>query len=126
MKIDAVRADRNALLVLQNIRVQGYENGNRCQGFDKNETMKILTVNSGSITFSRITHTQTTNKMFHFIQQILADMHALPIALRLLKPKKFEKTFRPHFKPIDMTYIDPKILPQVYKRLEYCTMYKQL
>lgn len=40
-------------------------------------------------------------------------MHALPIAIRLSKPEKFEKTFRPHFKPIDMSYIDPKILPEV-------------
>lgn len=47
------------------------------------------------------------------IQQNLADMHALPIAIRLLKPKQFEKKFRPHFIPIDMSYIDPKVLPKV-------------
>lgn len=49
----------------------------------------------------------------NFIPQNLAAMHALPIAIRLTKPEIFEKTFRPHFKPIDMNYIDPKILPKV-------------
>lgn len=40
-------------------------------------------------------------------------MHALPIAVRFLKPQHFEKNFRPYFIPIDMTYIDPIMLPKV-------------
>lgn len=44
MKIDAKQADGDALLVLQNVKFLGYENGNRFEGFDKNTTLKILEV----------------------------------------------------------------------------------
>lgn len=107
MQIDAKKADQNALLVLRNIKVLGFENGNRFEGFDKGTTFKILEVNL-------IVLLDCLRWMCMYCnQQTLADMHALPIAIRILKPERFEKTFRPHFKPIDMTYIDPKILPKV-------------
>lgn len=109
MQSDAKQADQNALLVLRNIKVLGFENGNRFQGFDKGTTFKILEVNSIALVLSNC-----VRWMFMCIEQTMADMHALPIAIRILKPRRFEKTFRPHFKPIDMTYIDPKILPKVY------------
>lgn len=44
IKIDAKQADGDALLILQNVKFLGFENGNRFEGFDKNTTLKILEV----------------------------------------------------------------------------------
>lgn len=52
MQSDAKQADQNALLVLRNIKVLGFENGNRFQGFDKGTTFKILEVNSIALVLS--------------------------------------------------------------------------
>lgn len=46
--IDAKKADENALLVLQNVKSLGFENGNRFEGFDTHTTFSILKVNEKS------------------------------------------------------------------------------
>lgn len=43
-KIDQKSADQNALLVLQNIKVKGFNIGDRANGFNKHDTEAILEV----------------------------------------------------------------------------------
>lgn len=42
--IDAKRADTDAIIMLENIKVLNYDNGNRRVGFDNNEMREILKV----------------------------------------------------------------------------------
>lgn len=41
---DAKRADTDAIIMLENIKVLNYDNGNRRVGFDNNEMREILKV----------------------------------------------------------------------------------
>ncbi|XP_017843919.2 uncharacterized protein LOC108600703 [Drosophila busckii] len=76
--------DRDALLVQENLTVRGYKPGNRHDSYDLAHTVLIL----------------------HY----LAKFHALPIALRLKKPKVFYEKIRPHFNKFDMNEnMDPSM-----------------
>lgn len=44
LQTDKKVADQNALLVLENIKVKGFNIGDRTNGFDKNDTETILEV----------------------------------------------------------------------------------
>ncbi|EDX03176.1 uncharacterized protein LOC6730410 [Drosophila simulans] len=72
----ATKVDRDAVLVQENVTMQGYRPGNRHRPYNLAETVLIL----------------------HY----LAQYHALPIALRLKKPQVYEEFVRPYFKKFDM------------------------
>ncbi|XP_034125256.1 uncharacterized protein LOC117581897 [Drosophila guanche] len=79
----ATKVDRDAVLVQENVTVNGYRPGNRYKPYDMAHTVLIL----------------------HY----LAQYHALPIALRLKNPQKYEEFVRPYFKKFDMNLnISPK------------------
>lgn len=46
LRTDTQVADQNALLVLENIKVKGFNIGDRSNGFDKNDTEAILEVSN--------------------------------------------------------------------------------
>uniref|UniRef100_A0A1A9WZX5 CHK domain-containing protein n=1 Tax=Glossina brevipalpis TaxID=37001 RepID=A0A1A9WZX5_9MUSC len=69
---NAVRVDKTALLVQENLQATGFKAGNREKMFD-------------------LPHAK-------FILKEMAKYHALPIALRLKKPQVFEEKVRPYFR----------------------------
>lgn len=44
MGIDATKADNDAVLLLENLRIEGYQSADRSRGFDSTFTFKILEV----------------------------------------------------------------------------------
>lgn len=50
--LDADIADADALLLLENIKVLNYVNGNRFVGFSTNETLEVMKVPLADICFS--------------------------------------------------------------------------
>ncbi|KAH8361007.1 hypothetical protein KR093_009597 [Drosophila rubida] len=73
---DASKVDRDAVLVQENVTSRGYRPGNRHKSYDLEHTVLIL----------------------HY----LAQFHALPLALRLKKPKVYDQFVRPYFKKFNM------------------------
>ncbi|XP_055839679.1 uncharacterized protein LOC129907436 [Episyrphus balteatus] len=69
--------DRNAVLVLENVQINGYKPGNRHNMFDY-EHIK-------------------------FVLKHLAKYHALPIALRQKQPEKFQRDILPNFRRYDIS-----------------------
>lgn len=68
--------DQNAVLLLENLKIEGYVTENRNVGFDFSTTKLIL--------------------------QKLAQFHAIPLALKLKKPKEFELKIKPYLKEVIM------------------------
>ncbi|XP_055323920.1 uncharacterized protein LOC129578808 isoform X2 [Sitodiplosis mosellana] len=66
-------ADQNALLVLENIKSRGFKIGDRANGFNMRDAEVVL--------------------------ENMAKFHAVPIALRLLRPKIFDEKIRPYLQP---------------------------
>ncbi|XP_034475062.1 uncharacterized protein LOC117782174 [Drosophila innubila] len=77
LSAEATKVDRDAVLVQENVTVCGYKPGNRHKPYDLAHTVLIL----------------------HY----MAQYHALPMALRLKKPKVFEQYLRPYFKKFNMS-----------------------
>lgn len=73
---EATKVDRDAVLVQENLTIRGYQPGDRHKSYDLQHTVLIL----------------------HY----MAQFHALPLALRLKKPKVFDSKIRPYFKKFDM------------------------
>lgn len=73
---DAAKVDRDAVLVQENLTVRGYRPGNRHKPYDLAHTVLIL--------------------------HNIAQYHALPLALRLKKPKVYKQFVRPYFKKFNM------------------------
>ncbi|XP_034100527.1 uncharacterized protein LOC117565505 [Drosophila albomicans] len=73
---DTPKVDRDAVLVQENVTKSGYRPGNRHKPYDLEHTVLIL----------------------HY----LAQYHALPLALRLKKPKVYDQFVRPYFKKFNM------------------------
>lgn len=73
---DAAKVDRDAVLIQENVTVRGYKPGNRHKPYDLAHTVLIL----------------------HY----MAQYHALPMALRLKKPKVYNEFVRPYFKKFNM------------------------
>ncbi|EDW04289.1 uncharacterized protein LOC6561915 [Drosophila grimshawi] len=73
---DAPKVDRDAVLVQENVTFRGYIPGNRHSAYDLGHAVLIL----------------------HY----MAQFHALPLALRLRKPKVFDECIRPYFKKFNM------------------------
>lgn len=73
---DETKVDRDAVLVQENVTVCGYKPGNRHKPYDLAHTVLIL----------------------HY----MAQYHALPMALRLKKPKVYEQYMRPYFRKFNM------------------------
>ncbi|CAD6998414.1 uncharacterized protein LOC101454585 [Ceratitis capitata] len=73
---NATKVDRDAVLVQENLQVSGYRAGNRHQMFDFVHAKLVL--------------------------ECMAQYHALPIALRIRKPKVFAEKIRPHFNRFNM------------------------
>uniref|UniRef100_A0A6P4EMM4 Uncharacterized protein LOC108044747 n=1 Tax=Drosophila rhopaloa TaxID=1041015 RepID=A0A6P4EMM4_DRORH len=69
------KVDQNAVLVLENLRSRGFVPGQRLQPFDLPHTL--------------------------FALRHMAEFHALPLALRLLKPEVFREQVRPFFEKFD-------------------------
>ncbi|XP_031618118.1 uncharacterized protein LOC116337579 [Contarinia nasturtii] len=69
-------ADKNALLVLENIKYKGYRIGDRTNGFNKYDAEVML--------------------------ENIAKFHALPIALRVLRPSVFEEKIKPYLQRINL------------------------
>ncbi|KAH8357063.1 hypothetical protein KR200_009901 [Drosophila serrata] len=67
--------DQDAVLVLENLRFSGFVSGQRLRPYDLPHTLLAL--------------------------RYLAEFHALPVALRLLKPKVFREQVRPFFDKFD-------------------------
>lgn len=76
LSADATKVDRDAVLVQENVTVRGYKPGNRHKPYDLAHTVLIL--------------------------HNIAQYHALPMALRLKKPKVYEQYLRPYFKKFNM------------------------
>ncbi|XP_072400499.1 uncharacterized protein [Diabrotica undecimpunctata] len=76
--------DDNAVIVLENLQISGFQNIDRYIGFDLDTTKLVL--------------------------RDLASFHAVPLALRLKKPEVFEKVIKPYcvpFEPMDGTSFLP-------------------
>ncbi|EDW87092.2 uncharacterized protein LOC6526258 [Drosophila yakuba] len=69
------KVDHNAVLVLENLRSSGYVSGQRLKAFDMAHTLLAL--------------------------EYMAEFHALPLALRTLKPEVFREQVQPFFKKFD-------------------------
>ncbi|KAH8413074.1 hypothetical protein KR009_007804 [Drosophila setifemur] len=69
------RVDHDAVLVLENLRSSNFVSGQRLKPFDLPHTQMAL--------------------------QYLAEFHALPLALRLLKPEVFQEQIQPFFQKFD-------------------------
>ncbi|XP_017029571.1 uncharacterized protein [Drosophila kikkawai] len=67
--------DQDAVLVLENLRFSGFVSGQRLQPYDLPHTLLAL--------------------------RYLAEFHALPVGLRLLKPQVFREQVRPFFNKFD-------------------------
>ncbi|KAH8284484.1 hypothetical protein KR044_006432 [Drosophila immigrans] len=76
LNADAPKVDRDAVLVQENLTSRGYRPGNRHKPYDLEHTVLIL--------------------------NYLAQYHALPLALRLKKPKVYDQIVRPYFKKFNM------------------------
>ncbi|XP_064546533.1 uncharacterized protein LOC135434085 isoform X1 [Drosophila montana] len=76
LSTDTNKVDRDAVLVQENLTARGYKPGNRHKPYDLQHTVLIL----------------------HY----MAQFHALPLALRLKKPKVFEQNVLPYFKKFNM------------------------
>lgn len=68
--------DTDAVLLLDNLKVQGFGCGSRMEGFNKKDTEYVL--------------------------KNLARFHGVPIAVRFLKSEVFEKEIMPSLRKIDM------------------------
>ncbi|KAH8237857.1 hypothetical protein KR032_003996 [Drosophila birchii] len=75
LKADSNSVDQDAVLVLENLRFSGFVSGQRLRPYDLPHTRLAL--------------------------RYLAEFHALPVALRLLKPKVFLEQVRPFFDKFD-------------------------
>ncbi|XP_037711093.1 uncharacterized protein LOC119548080 [Drosophila subpulchrella] len=69
------KVDQNAVLVLENLRSSGYVSGQRLRSYDLPHTLLAL--------------------------KYMAEFHALPLALRLLRPKLFREEVLPFFQKFD-------------------------
>lgn len=67
--------DRDAVLVLENLRSSGFVSGQRLRPYDLPHTLHAL--------------------------RSMAEFHALPLGLRLLKPEVFREQVRPYFDKFD-------------------------
>lgn len=76
LKSDSKKVDRDAVLVQENLQTSGFKAGNRHKPFDLQHTKLII--------------------------REMAKYHALPIALRLKKPKDFDRDIRPYFGKFNM------------------------
>ncbi|XP_072400504.1 uncharacterized protein [Diabrotica undecimpunctata] len=76
--------DDNAVIVLENLIIAGFQNIDRYIGFDL-ETAKL-------------------------VLRDLASFHAVPLALRLKKPEVFEKVIKPHCVPFEPMDVDDYLL----------------
>lgn len=76
LNTDATKVDRDAVLVQENVTARGYRPGNRHKPYDLAHAVLIM----------------------HY----MAQYHALPLALRLKKPKVFDQFVRPYFKKFNM------------------------
>lgn len=68
--------DNDAVLVLENLKVQGFKCGDRIRGLNQKDT--------------------------EFVLRHLARFHAVPIAIRKLKPELFQEKFMPALRQINM------------------------
>ncbi|KAH8282180.1 hypothetical protein KR054_006037 [Drosophila jambulina] len=75
LDLDSLTVDQDAVLVLENLRFSGFVSGQRLRPYDLRHTLLAL--------------------------RYLAEFHALPVALRLLKPQVFREQVRPFFKKFD-------------------------
>ncbi|XP_017004728.2 uncharacterized protein [Drosophila takahashii] len=72
---DSLKVDQNAVLVLENLRSSGYVSGKRLIAYDLPHTLLAL--------------------------RYMAEFHALPLALRLLRPEVFRDRVRPFLEKFD-------------------------
>ncbi|RZC37802.1 EcKinase and/or DUF1679 domain containing protein [Asbolus verrucosus] len=83
-------ADNEAVLLLENLKVLGYEVGDRNSGFDLKTTELIL--------------------------KALAKFHAVPIAMKILKPEIFRKRIKPFFTPYKVFDMDANMQAGVVEK----------
>lgn len=98
---DSKIADGDALLVLENLKVKGYQTGSLLEGHNKRNTFKILEVGRRTIQLCSLFDQLMSKKYFSILQSV-AKFHALPIALRLLRKSVFDTHVKPYLKPIDL------------------------
>lgn len=90
--------DNEPILVLENLKMQGYEIGDRSKGFDQVPLIEYILTN-------------------------LAQFHAVPIALRYAKPEVFAQKIRPS---LDKLCMEKGMQPGVHKEMfevELCLNY---
>ncbi|XP_055309477.1 uncharacterized protein LOC129573196 isoform X1 [Sitodiplosis mosellana] len=83
LKSDTDHEDFNALLLLENVKLQNYVNGNKYVGFEKEETFAVL--------------------------KVMAKFHALCIAMRLQQPELFNTAVRPYLPLLNATPHDQRL-----------------
>lgn len=83
---------------MENIKVKKFNIGDRANGFNKNDTEAILEV---SICDCANKFTISKSNFFSIVQK-MAKFHALPIAMRLLKPEIFDEKIRPFLQRINL------------------------
>ncbi|GAB0093276.1 uncharacterized protein DMENIID0001_083570 [Sergentomyia squamirostris] len=89
----AMKVDSDAVLLLENVKIQGYTVGDRSKGFDREHTELIL--------------------------RNVAKFHAAPIALRYKNREIFEKKVHSHLKKIDIdTGLTSEAWTEMKKSLE--------
>ncbi|EDV57183.2 uncharacterized protein LOC6542593 [Drosophila erecta] len=75
LESNSSKVDQNAVLVLENLRSSGYVSSQRLKAFDLAHTLLAL--------------------------KYMAEFHALPLALRILRPEMFREQVQPFFKKFD-------------------------
>lgn len=100
MLLDAKCADADAVVLLENTKVLNYINGDRHVGFNVQETVAILKVESNMHSLFSINLNDT------YYLQSLAKFHALGIAMRRLQPKLFEAHVSPQLDAVNLILND--------------------
>lgn len=83
------KVDGDAVLLLENLQIGGFGNGDRTLGFDLKTTKLILST--------------------------LAEFHAVPIALKMHKPDVFDEKIKPH---LDTWYIKKEFVDMTKDRIK--------
>ncbi|XP_055307114.1 uncharacterized protein LOC129571346 [Sitodiplosis mosellana] len=87
----AQSADSDAVLLLENVKLQNFANGDKSIGFGRDEAMATL--------------------------KALAKFHALCIAMRRLQPELFNTKVNPYLLPLDATTKNDKQFESIYREL---------
>lgn len=101
--LDAISADIDAIVLLENIKSSNYVNVDRFIGFDRDETLAVIKVIVIKVIGQSVSQMIIICSKF----QSLAKFHSLCIGMRRQKPELFNSKISPFFEaPKMITYDD--------------------